>query len=196
MSGAKGSAQLERAVTRQLVEAARAGDHEAFEALAVSSVDRLYGIARLILRDQHQAEDAVQECIVRAWRDLPKLRDADRFDAWLHRLLVNACADEGRGVRRFQSQVRLLRVEPSMGDQTSRVADQDQLERAFRALKPSHRAIVVLHHYLGLDTAELAATLGVPPGTVKSRLHYAMQALRAALDSDARTAITPKGRTA
>ena len=78
---------------RDLVEAARRGDHEAFEALAIEAGDRLYAVARLILRSTDLAEDAVQEALVRAWEQLPSLRDPDRFEAWLHRLLVNACAD-------------------------------------------------------------------------------------------------------
>ena len=86
---------------RDLVEAARRGDHEAFEVLATSVGDRLYAVARLILRSSDLAEDAVQEALVRAWQQLPSLRDPDRFDAWLYRLVVNACADQGRQLRRW-----------------------------------------------------------------------------------------------
>ena len=91
---------------RDLVEAASRGDHEAFEVLATSAGDRLYAVARLILRAADLAEDAVQEALVRAWQQLPSLRDPDRFDAWLHRLVVNACADQGRQLRRWSQQVR------------------------------------------------------------------------------------------
>ena len=92
---------------RELVEAARDGDHEAFEVLAATAVDRLYAIARFILRDTHDAEDAVQSALTDAWRNLHKIRDPDRFDAWLHRLLVNACADERRHRRRFEAHIAL-----------------------------------------------------------------------------------------
>src|SRR5215218_9252564 len=98
---------------QDLVEAARRGDHEAFEVLAAAAGDRLYAVARLILRSTDLAEDAVQEALVRAWQQLPKLRDPDRFDAWLYRLVVNACADQGRQLRQRSNQVRTLAVEPS-----------------------------------------------------------------------------------
>ena len=172
---------------RDLVEAARAGDHEAFEALAIAAADRLYSIARLVLRDADRAEDAVQEALVRAWRQLPTIRDPERFDAWLYRLLVNACADVGRTSRRWSAEVRVLRAEPTSTDAATSLADRDQLERGFRRLKPDQRAVVVLHHYLGLTIPEIAEIVGIPPGTAKSRLHYAMEVLRAALEADDRS---------
>jgi RNA polymerase sigma factor (sigma-70 family) len=176
-------------VDRGLVEAAQRGDHGAFEALAICAADRLYTIARLILRDTHLAEDAVQEALVHAWRDLPRLRDPERFDAWLRRLLVNACADQGRHRRRWSAEIQIVRAEPAMNDATGSMADRDQLERGFRRLKPEQRAAVVLHFYLGLTLAEVAESLGIPEGTAKSRLHYATETLRAALDADARTTV-------
>ena len=182
---------------RALVEAAQRGDHEAFEALAVGASDRLFAIARLILRDIPSAEDAVQEALVHAWRDLPRLRDPDRFDAWLHRLLVNACADQGRNRRRWSAEIRIVRAEPVADDVIGSMADRDQLERGFRRLKPEQRAAVVLHYYLGLTAPEVADTLGIPVGTVKSRLHYATEALRAALEADARGRVAAtNGRSA
>ena len=171
---------------RDLVEAASRGDHEAFEVLATSAGDRLYAIARLVLRSTELAEDAVQEALVRAWQQLPSLRDPDRFDAWLHRLVVNACADQGRQLRRWSEQVRSLPREVSVGDDTGSVADRDQLERGFNRLKPEQRAVVVLHYYSGFSAAEIARTLGIPEGTARSRLHYATEAMRAALHADAR----------
>ena len=134
---------------RQFVEAARDGDHEAFEVLAAAAVDRLYAIARLILRDTHDAEDAVQSALTDAWRNLHKIRDPDRFDAWLHRLLVDACADERRHRRRFEAHIRVVHAEPAEADGSSTLADREQLERGFRRLKPEHRVVVVLHYYLG-----------------------------------------------
>jgi RNA polymerase sigma factor (sigma-70 family) len=183
-------------VQRNVVEAARSGDHEAFEALAVAAGDRLYGIAFLILRDRQRAEDAVQETLVHAWRELPSLRDADRFDGWLYRLVVNACADEGRHQRRWSAEVRMIRSEPITPDGANSLADRDQLERGFRRLKPDQRSVVVLHFYIGLSVPEIAEALGIPSGTVKSRLHYATETLRAALEADARGAVAQGGQTA
>ncbi len=181
---------------RDLVEAARDGDHEAFEVLAAAAGDRLFAIARLILRDRDGAQDAVQEALVHAWRELPRLRDPDRFGAWLHRLVVNACADQGRHQRRWSAEIRMIRTEPATDDGARSLADRDELERGFRRLKPEQRAVVVLHHYLGLPLPEVAETLGIPVGTAKSRLHYAMEALRAALEADARLFAAPNGQIA
>lgn len=182
---------------RELVELARNGDREAFSALAASVVDRLYATAVLILRDHSMADDATQETIVRVWRDLPTLRDPDRFDAWLRRLLVNACHDEGRRRRHRRPEVTLLPShEPSIGDSSIGLAERDQLERGFRRLTPDHRTAIVLHHYTGLSLAEVAEAIGVPVGTVKSRIHHATLALRAALEADARSGGMTKGGTA
>jgi RNA polymerase sigma-70 factor (ECF subfamily) len=181
---------------RDLVEAAARGDHEAFEVLATSAGDRLYAIARLILRSADLAEDAVQEALVRAWRQLPSLRDPDRFDAWLHRLVVNACADQGRQLRRWSQQVRPLPTETAVGDDSASVAHRDQLERGFGRLRPEQRAVVVLHYYSGFSAAEIARMLGIPEGTARSRLHYATEAMRAALEADARQPVVAQDRTA
>jgi RNA polymerase sigma-70 factor (ECF subfamily) len=181
---------------RDLVEAAGRGDHEAFEVLAASAADRLYAVARLILRESDLAEDAVQEALVRAWQQLPSLRDPDRFDAWLHRLVVNACADQGRQLRRWSQQVRALPMGTSTSDDTKSVADREQLARGFSRLKPEQRAVVVLHFYSGFSAAEIARTLGIPEGTARSRLHYATVALRAALEADARQPTVAQNGTA
>jgi RNA polymerase sigma-70 factor, ECF subfamily len=166
-------------VTIDLVERARHGDHDAFEALASAAYHRLFAIASRILRDQYAAEDAVQEALVRAWRDLPGLRETDRFDAWLHRLLVRACADQGRRARRYRPEVSGLEVEAKEpSDDVARIADRDELERAFLGLSVEHRSVMVLVHYVGLSAPEVATILGVPAGTVYSRLHYAARQMR------------------
>ncbi len=172
-----------------LVDLARRGDEEAFADLARAVGDRLMAIAYRILRDVDRAEDAVQQTLVTAWRELPQLRDDDRFDAWLRRILVHACYAEARRRRTWAANVRVLPVDgPAGPDDIATVHDRDLLERAFRRVSPEQRAIFVLHHHVGLTLAEVADELGVPLGTVKSRLHYATQTLRAALDADARMA--------
>jgi RNA polymerase sigma-70 factor, ECF subfamily len=172
---------------RDLVERARRGDHDAFAALAGAAISRLDSAAWLILRDAEQAKDAVQNALVRAWRDLPTLRDPDRFDAWLHRLLVRACIDEARRLRRHRADVELTNFDLSArAGMESAIADRDQIERGFVRLSPEMRAVLVLHHYLDLPLPDVAATLSIPLGTAKSRLHRALGLLRAALDADAR----------
>jgi RNA polymerase sigma-70 factor (ECF subfamily) len=176
----------EDTTVRDLVERASQGDRDAFDALALASVDRLYAIAQRILRDVDRAEDAVQSALLEAWRDLPSLREADKFDAWMRRLLVHACYDEARRQRAFRATLTVVPVEPSTADRSDDLADRDSLERAFRRLSPEQRAVVVLFHYVDLPLAEIAGTLGLSIGTVKSRLHYAMRGLRAAVEADNR----------
>ncbi len=172
-----------------LIGRAQHGDEEAFASLAVAAGDRLHAVAHRILRDTDLAEDATQQALLAIWRDLPQLRDPARFDAWSYRLLVRACYAEGRRTRQWAPNLRVLPVnEPAVPDATSSVVDRDQLERGFRRLSIDHRAVVVLHHYLDLPLEQVADVLGVPAGTVRSRLHHAMRGLRAALDADARPA--------
>ena len=170
-----------------LVTRAQHGDEEAFASLAVAAGDRLHAVAHRILRDIDLAEDATQQALLAIWRDLPQLRDPARFDAWSYRLLVRACYAEGRKSRHWTPNMRLLSSdEPSQADGSSTVVDRDQLERGFRRLSIDHRAVVVLHHYLDMPLDQVADALGIPAGTVRSRLHHAMRGLRAALDADAR----------
>ena len=172
---------------RELVERAMGGDHEAFSQLAQQAVTRMYGIARLILRDNDRAKDAVQETLVATWRELPMLRDPDRFEAWTGRLLVRACYREARRQQRRTIVERSVRaIEGGAHDPLTEVADRDELERGFRRLSPEQRALLVHHYYLGLPLVQTAAILDLPVGTVKSRLHRATQALRAALEAEAR----------
>lgn len=186
--------QREPGAQRTLVEQARRGDQDAYEALTTAAYDRLYTVARRILRDADRTDDAVQECLVRAWRDLRGLRDPDRWDAWLFRLLVNACRDEGRRQRRRGPEIRVIPLDRAAPDDPANdLAVRDQLERGFRRLNIDQRTVLVMHHYLGLKPSEIADTLGIPVGTVHSRLHYATTALRAVLEADARTAMVDAG---
>ena len=179
----------------ELVERAQRGDRDAFASLAVAAGDRLHAVAHRILRDIDLAEDATQQALLAVWRDLPQLRDPARFDAWSYRLLIRACYAEGRRTRRWAPNLRLMPAdEPSTTDGLNSVVDRDQLERGFRRLSIDHRAVVVLHHYLDLPLETVAETLGVPIGTVRSRLHHAMRGLRAALDADARPAVQEASR--
>lgn len=175
----------------ELVRLARDGDRDAYDILVTELIDHLYRVARLILRDFDRAEDAVQEALVRCWRDLPHLRDPDRFDAWLNRILMNAVTEEARKRRRIAS-LSVVRIEPSQPDGSSAIADRDELSRVFDRLSTEHRTMVVLHFYLGMTVHEAATALGIPVGTAKSRLHYATKSLRAAIDGDARRA--PEGK--
>ena len=176
-------------VAEREVLAAKAGDRDAFDHIVMVVIDRLYRVARLILRDTERAEDAVQETLVRCWRDLPSLRDPARFEAWLNRMLMRSINDEFRASTRARSAVTLLRLEPSSRDESEDVAVREQLSRGFQRLTLEHRAILVLRLYLGLSLDETAATLGIPAGTAKSRLHYATLAMRDALEADARPPI-------
>lgn len=180
---------------RDLVERAMTGDHDAFSELARVAIDRLYVIARLILRDDAKAEDATQEALLSAWRRIRGLRDPDRFDAWLHRILVHACyLEAGRGRRVSRVEVVIDAIDPAEPDPTLDTADRDEIERGFRRLDTDQRAVLVLHYYLGLRLDEVAEVLGIPPGTVRSRLHRATATMRAALEADARPRLISEGR--
>lgn len=169
------------------------GDRDAFGILAERSLPRLVGTAGLILRDADAADDAAQEALVRAWRDLPGLRDPDRFEAWLHRVLVRACGDQVRRRQRDRRDAATVVVPPGPRDATQRVADRDEMERALARLSVEQRIAVVLHYYLGLSHPEIAEATGQPLGTVKSRLSRALDALQAALAADARLGAPREG---
>ena len=164
---------------RGTVERARRGDHDAFASLIDVHLARLDAAARLILRDPELARDAVQEALIRAWRDLPGLRDPDRFEAWLHRLTVNACLDLVRRRKRRVIEVELTPIDqPATHDVAGALADRQLLDQALAGLAPSHRAVVALHYLLGMPLPEVATSLGIPLGTAKSRLHHALAAMR------------------
>jgi RNA polymerase sigma-70 factor (ECF subfamily) len=184
-------------VQRELVERAIRGDRDAFAALVSASVDRLFAAATLILRDRSTAEDAVQEALTRMWHDLPQLRNPDRFDPWLHRILTRACYDQAHVQRRRRAELTLIPGhEPAVNDESGQIADRDVLSRGFRRLSVEHRTALVLRHYSGLSVPDMAASMSVPLGTAKSRLHHAERALRAALEADARAADNVKTSSA
>jgi len=173
---------------RDLVIQARGGDRDAFSELAARSIGRLTAVARMILRDEYAAQDAVQETFIEAWRSLPGLRDPDRFEAWLRRLLVRACFKGRRRGRRTEAvEIRLTPAdEPAIPGVEHQLHIHDQLERGLARLPAQQRAVVVLVYYLDLPLADAAQAMGVPLGTTKSRLNRATSALRAALEADDR----------
>jgi RNA polymerase sigma-70 factor (ECF subfamily) len=170
---------------RELVVRAQRGDHDAFAVLARGFVARLDSAARLILRDPELARDGVQEGFIAAWRNLPTLRDPDRFEAWLRRLVVRSCIDMLRRRRRRPMEVELMPIDgPSVADVSTTFADRQLLDQALKRLDPEWRAVVVLHFYLGLPLPAVAETLGIPIGTAKSRLHRSLAAMRLTIDID------------
>jgi RNA polymerase sigma-70 factor (ECF subfamily) len=183
---------------RALVERARQGDHDAFAALVDPSLARLDAAARLVLRDGDLARDAVQNALIRAWRDLPGLRDPERFDAWLRRLTVNACLDLARQRRRRPIEVAINPLDsPVHPDHAGSLADRELIDEALRRLDPGHRAVVALHYLLGMPLPEVAASLGIPLGTAKSRLHHALIAMRrSTADRDPGPGPVPGGQVA
>lgn len=173
----------------ELVHRAQRGDQQAFERITLDIYERLHLVAHGICRDQGAAEDAIQQTVLTVWRELPKLRDAARFEAWSYRILVNACHAESRRLRRLVSGVEArLDDRRQAADDTVVILDRDQLERAFRRLSVDHRAVVVLRYYLDLPIGDIADALDIPAGTVNSRLHHAMRSLRASIEADARIA--------
>ena len=182
-------------VDRELVERAQQGDHDAFSALVRPEIPRLHGLAGLILRDPARAEDAVQEALLKAWRDLPRLREPDRFGAWLRRLAVNACHDEGRRLRRRRGEIALgPEHERAAGDGLDAMIQRDELVRGFHRLSQEERTVIGLRYYLDLPSADAAAALGMREGTYRSKLHRAIRALGAAMAADARGSIRVEGR--
>jgi len=176
------------AVDRALVELAQRGDRDAYTQIATQSSDRLFAVAIRVLRDSDAASDALQAALVQIWRDLPSLRDPERFDAWSYRVVLNCCRAQRRRARRVLPEVDLMPDQAVVTDSQMSIAMRDELERGFRALPDDQRAILVLAYYRDLSIDEIAATLAISPGTVKSRLHYARRAMRAAIDADARPA--------
>lgn len=183
---------------RDLVIRARGGDRDAFTELVSRSIGRLTAVARMILRDEYAAQDAVQDAFIEAWRSLPGLRDPDSYEAWLRRLLVRACFKGVRRTKRVEAvEIRLTPGdEPPIPGRERDFAIHDQLERGLARIPADQRAVVVLVYYLDLPLADVAQTMGIPLGTTKSRLNRATQALRAALEADDRIPSRVEGRLA
>ena len=167
---------------RELIEQARRGDRAAYEQIVRQKVATVYRTARAILGNDADAEDAAQDALIGAWRQIGSLRDVDRFDAWLGQITVNACRMTLR--RRSNAVVNLAQASQIELTDTrasgieGRTVSAVAFDRAFDRLPVEQRSILVLHHHDELPVAEIATRLGVPEGTVKSRLHAA----RAALD--------------
>jgi RNA polymerase sigma-70 factor (ECF subfamily) len=177
---------------RGTVDRAKRGDHDAFAMLVDVAIARLDAAARLILRDPELARDAVQEALIRAWRDLPGVRDPDRFEAWLRRLTVNSCLDLARRRRRRPIEVELTPIDsPAPSDLSGALADRELVDAALRRLDPGHRAVVAMYYLLGMPLQDVAASLGIPIGTAKSRLHYALGAMRLAVTAEPDPAPAP-----
>ena len=174
---------MEGPLERELIERARRGDRAAYEQIVRRKVETVYRTARAILGNDADADDATQETLIGAWRKLPSLRDPERFDAWLGRITFNACRMALRR-RRGPALIELPTDpaheprDPLLGGFEHRTVTADAFDRAFDRLPVEQRAILVLHHRDELPIAEVAARLGIPEGTVKSRL----AAARAALD--------------
>ena len=181
----------QRPATVELVRRARDGDRDAFDALLRGMVDRLFAVAYRVVRDWDVADEVVQQTLVSAWRDLPQLREADRFEAWLHRLLLRSCYREAKRTRRRHVVESTAASSGDVAPPESAIADRDRLDRAFARLTVEHRAVLVLSHYLELTGPEIARVLDIPPGTVKSRTFHALRALRAALEASERDVRRP-----
>ena len=184
---------------RELVERAQAGDHEAFTVLVRASFGRAYGVAKLVLRDDDLAQDAVQEALVQAWRHMRALRDPDAWEAWLHRLVVRACYRLAHRTRRRSLVEIHVDADPApegANDFALSVAERDRIGRMLGRLPIDQRAVMVMHFYLDLPLTEAAEVLDIPIGTAKSRLHRGLETLRAAMSSDAAiaTATAQDGR--
>jgi RNA polymerase sigma-70 factor (ECF subfamily) len=176
---------------QELVRRAVSGDHEAFSQVATNAFEALFRTARLILRDDDMAADAVQDALLSAWLHIRAVRDPVRFESWLRRLLVRACYAQAARARRHRTIELQIDEVDVVGGVSAEIQDRhamrDQLDRGFRRLSLDHRAVLVAHHYLGLPDLEASTMLGIPIGTYKSRLNRATAAMRAALEADGRS---------
>ena len=172
---------------RALVVRARDGDLDAFSQLVKASFPRLERVAHLVLRDADRAQDAVQDALLRAWRDLRALRDPDAWDPWLRRLTVNACYDVARKDRRRRALEVHVEPDPASNgspDTTAEMVERDWLGRELAQLDLDQRVVLVLHYYLGLHVSEVAQILDIPYGTAASRLHRGLESMRASMGAE------------
>ena len=179
-----------------LVDLAKAGNRDAFEGLAGAWVLRMYSTAMLVLRDADAASEAVQETLIDVWRKLPTLRDSQAFEAWLNRILLRRCYAAARRTSRLRASVQEIDENRGVSSDEWLVDTRDELERAFRRLTAEQRAVLVVHHRLGLSDTDAAAALGIPVGTMKSRLSRATAALRAGIEADSRDTMALRGNVA
>jgi RNA polymerase sigma-70 factor (ECF subfamily) len=180
---------------QDLVVRVQQGDQRAFEALATADYPRLHRVAYSVLGDPALAEDATQQAYLDIWRNLRRLRDPAKYEAWSYRLLVRACYAEAKRQPRWSPSDDLPPAqEPRAVDAYGVVADRDQLERGLRTLSMDHRVVLALRHLLGMTPEEVAATLGISRCAVYKRLRAATDAMRAALEADARTVAPTVGR--
>lgn len=169
----------------ELVERARSGDHDAFATLVQAASSRLYGTAKLILRDPGRAEDAVQEALMVAWRNIGALRSPLAWHAWLYRLTVRECQRLAASQRRHQiAEAFVQSGDPAQPDFSGAVDDRDRMGRELARLPLDQRTVLVLHFYLDLPLTDAAAILEIPVGTAKSRLHRGLDAMRAGVRPD------------
>jgi RNA polymerase sigma-70 factor, ECF subfamily len=175
-----------------LIERAARGDVDAFDALLQPRLDRLFRLAVAITRSEADARDAVQDACVLAWREVPRLRDAGRFDPWLSQIVVNSCRGLLRRRKRTQGRevgIELTDVQATRHGPISEIegmGEMQAIQRAFERLDPTARSLLVLHHVEGRPVAEIARVIGSPIGTVKWRLSRARQALGRALEAEKR----------
>lgn len=155
---------------------------QAFLKLADGHLDAAYRLARAILRDPTDAQDATHDAFEQAWRKWATLRDPDRFEHWFDRILVNTCRDRLRSARRQATDIS-VEVAITSGDPYGEAHDRDVLGTAIAGLSPEHRLVVALRYYRDLPVEAIASHLGIPAGTVQSRLHYALKRLHAAIDA-------------
>ena len=157
----------------------------AFAALADQHLDASYRLAHAIVGDRAEAEDATHDALVQAWRQWPSLRDHSKFEAWFHRILVNTCRNRLRTRNRWRTQDISERLDLASGDAIGQSDNRQEMGDALGKLSPDHRSVLALRYYLELPIDEIAIRLGIPSGTVNSRIHYALKELRVALgDTD------------
>jgi RNA polymerase sigma-70 factor (ECF subfamily) len=170
---------------RELVIRAQAGDHRAFDQLALADYPRLYRVAHGILRDAAHAEDATQQAYLDIWRNIARLRDPGKFEPWSYRLLIHACYAEARRTPKWVPDTAVAPGhEPRAADAYASVIDRDELEQGFRQISVDQRAVIVLHYLLDMTLEQVAEVLGIRLGTVNSRISRGMDAMRKAMGAD------------